>query len=191
MDIFAQENLFDLLVLLLLIAAFVVGYLQGTVRRLLGIASVIVSLVLAAQLSVPLGNYLAQNWGQFPPGYSRMIAFAVLFGIGVISLAVITQLYYERGPFMPRYPLVDPLLGGVLGIVEAMLLIGVLVLVLDSYFATPNLIVSAGEFVFVRDFFGAMDISRTADLYRGTLIPAFFAVLGFFIPEYIRALYPR
>ena len=42
-DIFARENLFDLFVLLLLVAAFVIGYLQGTVRRLLGIASVIVS----------------------------------------------------------------------------------------------------------------------------------------------------
>jgi membrane protein required for colicin V production len=190
-DIIARENLFDLLVLLLLVAAFVVGYLQGTVRRLLGIASVVVSLIIAAQLSIPVGDYLAQNWGQFPPGYSRMIAFAVLFGISVVVFAIITELYYERGPFMPRRPLVDPVLGGFLGLLEGMLLIGVLVLVLDSYYLTPNLIVSAGEFVFVRDFFNAMDVSRTADLYRATLIPAFFALFGFFIPEHLRQLYPR
>jgi uncharacterized membrane protein required for colicin V production len=190
-DIFARENLFDLLVLLLLIAAFVVGYLQGTVRRLLGIASVIVSLIVSAQLSIPVGEYLAQNWGQFPPGYARMVAFAALFALSVIVLAIVTELYYERGPFVPRYPLVDPILGGVLGVIEGILLIGVLVLVLDSYFLTPNLIVSAGEFVFVRDFFNAMDLSRTADIYRSTLFPLFFALIGFFIPEHLRAPYPR
>jgi membrane protein required for colicin V production len=190
-DIFARENLFDLFVLLLLIAAFVVGYLQGTVRRLLGIASAVVSLIVAAQLSVPVGDYLAQNWGQFPPGYSRMIAFAVLFAVLLIALAVVTELYYERGPFMPRRPLVDPILGGILGVIEGAILIGVLILVLDSYYLTPNLNVSTGEFVFVRDFFNAMDLSRTADTYRGTLSPAFFALLGFFIPEHLRALYPR
>ena len=112
-----------------------------------------------------------------------MIAFGALFAVFVIALAVITEHYYERGPFMPRHPLVDPILGGLLGLVEGMLLVGVLTLVLDSYFLTPNLIVDADEYVFVRDLFDAMDLSRTADLFRETLIPAFFAALGFFIPE--------
>ena len=70
-----------------------------------------------------------------------MIAFGALFVVSVIGLAIVTELYYERGPFMPRYPLVDPILGGILGVVEGMLLIGVLILVLDSYFLTPDLIV--------------------------------------------------
>lgn len=191
MDILGRENLFDLLVLLLLVAGFVLGYLQGTIRRLIGIVAAVVSLILASQLSVPVGDWLAQNWAQFPPGYSRMIAFAAIFAISLIVLGIITQVYYERGPLLPRYRLADPLLGGVLGVVEAAMLIGVLVLVLDSYYSTPDLIVSAGEFIFVRDFYNAVDISRAADLYRATLIPGLFALIGFFIPEHLRALYPR
>jgi len=33
-----SQNLFDLLFILLLFAAFVLGFVQGTIRRLLGIA---------------------------------------------------------------------------------------------------------------------------------------------------------
>jgi uncharacterized membrane protein required for colicin V production len=51
---------FDLVIFLALIAMFVVGYFQGVIRRLLGIAAVLFSLVLAAQLRAPLGEYLAK-----------------------------------------------------------------------------------------------------------------------------------
>jgi hypothetical protein len=36
-----------------------------------------------------------------------------------------------------------------------------------------------------------MDLTRTADPFRESLIPPFLAVHGLFIPEYIRALDPR
>ena len=29
------------------------------------------------------------------------------------------EIFYERSPILPRYPLVDPILGGVLGVIEA------------------------------------------------------------------------
>lgn len=191
MDILSRENLFDLLVILLLVAAFIVGYLQGTIRRAIGIAAVIFSLILAAQLRQPVGDYLAVNWSQFPPGYAHMLAFGGLFAISVIILAVVAEIYYERGPFLPRARLADPILGGILGVVQGLFLIGVLILVLDSYFSTPNLIVSPAEFVVIRDFNAAVDLSRTAALFRHDLIPGLFALIGFFIPEDLRALYPR
>ena len=191
MDILEHRNLFDLLVFILLIAAFVMGYLQGTIRRAIGIAAVIFSLILAAQLRAPIGDYLAVNWGQFPPGYARMIAFGAVFGLSVIVLAIVAEIYYERGPFLPRSRLADPLLGGVLGVLQAMIMIGVLILVLDSYFALPNVIPSEGEFVVVRDFYSALDVSRTAALFRHDLIPAFFFLIGLLIPEELRSMYPR
>lgn len=191
MDILSHENLFDLLVILLLVAAFILGFLQGAVRRLLGIVAVVFSLILAAQLRVPLGDYLASNWAQFPPGYTQMLAFGAIFVLSVVVIAILTQVTYERSPLFPRTPLADPLLGGVLGITEAIFLIGGLVMVLDSYFLTPNLILGAGEFVVIRDFQAAVDVSRTAGLYRHDLFPAFFFVLGLLIPENLRSLYPR
>ncbi|MBM4408974.1 MAG: hypothetical protein FJ038_10345 [Chloroflexi bacterium] len=191
MDILSHENLLDLLVILLLVAAFVVGFLQGAVRRLIGIAAATFSLILAAQLRAPLGDYLASNWLQFPPTYPHMLAFGAVFVISVIVIAIITQLYYERGPLLPKTPLADPLLGGLLGMVEAMVLIGGLVLVLDSYFLPSSVIAGAGEFVVIRDLASAVDVSRTAALFRDDLFPAFFFVIGLLIPEELRSLYLR
>lgn len=191
MDILSHENLFDLLVILLMVAAFILGFLQGSVRRLIGIAAAVFSLILAAQMRTPIGDYLAGNWVQFPPGYTHMLAFGAVFIISVIVIAILTQVYYERSPLLPKAPLADPLLGGLLGIVEALFLIGGLIMVLDSYFLTPNLITGAGEFVVIRDFQSAVDVSRTAALFRHDLFPAFFFVIGLLIPEDLRSLYPR
>jgi len=191
LDILSRENLFDLLVFILLLAGFIVGYLQGAVRRLIGIVAVTFSLIVAAHLRSPLGDFLAGNWGQFPPGYSDMLAFGFLFVGMVIVFAIITQVYYERGPLLPRWRYADALLGGLLGVIQALLFIGALILILDSYFATPDLIVNAAEFTWLRDLDNAVGVSRTADLFRGTIWPAVFALIGFFIPEELRRLYPR
>src|SRR6185312_17470675 len=53
---------FDLLIVLALLAMFIVGYAQGVVRRLLGIAAVLFALVLASYLRQPFGAYLANEW---------------------------------------------------------------------------------------------------------------------------------
>jgi uncharacterized membrane protein required for colicin V production len=43
-------NLFDLVIFLSLFAAFLIGFMQGTIRRLLGILSMVFSFFLAANL---------------------------------------------------------------------------------------------------------------------------------------------
>ena len=190
MDLLSRENLFDILVFILLIAGFIVGYLQGAVRRLIGIIAVTFSLIVAGQLREPLGNFLGANWGQFPPEYTDLLAFGFLFVLFVIVFAIIVQVYYERGPLLPRWRYADPLLGGLLGVVQAGLMIGAMILILDSYFQVHD-VVSAAEFTWLRDLHNAIDVSRTADLFRATIWPAVFALLGFFFPEELRNLYPR
>lgn len=187
----SYENLFDLLVLLLLIAAFIVGYLQGTVRRLLGIASILFSLVLAAQIRGPFGDFLIGNWTQFPPAYSRMLGFGVVFVVASIAFTIVIQNFYERSPILPRHRLVDPILGGILGVVEGGVIIGAGILILDSYFRGVGTVVSPTEIFLLRDLDHAMDVSETAKIFRHDLIPDFFLILGALIPEDIRVLFPR
>ena len=64
-------NVVDIVVILYLFGWFVLGYIQGTIRRLLGIASIVFSFFLSTIVSVLLGDFLAQNWKQYPPEYSR------------------------------------------------------------------------------------------------------------------------
>ena len=185
------ENLFDLLLLLLLVTAFMLGYLQGTVRRLLGIASILFSLVVSAQLRAPFGDFLAQNWTQFPSAYSRMIGWGLVFLVLVIAFAIGIQVYYERSKIFPRYPMVDPLVGGIAGVLQGGLLIGVGILILDSYFKGPGLLLNPAEFLILRDINHAMDVSQTARLFRTDLIPFLMFFLGGLMPEEARQLFSR
>lgn len=184
------ENLFDLLVLLLLVTAFIIGYLQGTVRRLLGIASVVFALVLSAQLRGPVGDFLAQNWTQFPSEYSQMIGWGLTFLVLWIAFGIAIQVYYERSKILPRYPWVDPILGGILGVVEGGLLIGIMIMILDSYFRDAGLAVNPSEFLTLRDLDHAIDVSQTAQIYRETFIPTLLFLIGALIPEEVRKLFP-
>ena len=117
-------GLFDWLVIGFSVAMFVLGFAQGVIRRLLGIVSIAFSFLLAAQLRGTLGSFFATNWTQFPTEYSHMIAFAILFAASTIIFALVIQSYYKRAPIFARYPFLDEVLGALLGLVEAMLLIG-------------------------------------------------------------------
>ena len=72
-------NLFDLLMAFAFAVAFILGFIQGTLRRLLGLASILFSFLLAANLRDIVGGFFAQNWHQFVPQYSYMIGFGLVF----------------------------------------------------------------------------------------------------------------
>lgn len=175
---------FDVVAFLFLVGMFILGYYQGLARRIFGIIALVFSLIVAAQLREPLGNYLAQEWTTAPASYSYMVAFGALFLAFGIALSVGIQLVYHSTPLFPRYPVVDELLGGVLGVIEGVFLLVVLLMVTDPYFlsaagASP----APGEFGFVRSVHAFMTDSLTADFLRHSVIANVFAVLGFLFPR--------
>ena len=182
-------NAFDLLVLLILAALFILGFIQGTLRRLLGIGSIIFSFLLAANLRGPLGDFLAPNWSQFPGEYSQMIGFGIVFVAASLAFSLLIQAFYTKTPLFPKYTVVDELLGGLLGIVQGLLLIGAMIVILDSFFRIPGITPQAAELPFLRELFNAYDQSTTADIFRTTLIPAFMTILGPLIPNDLRSAY--
>jgi membrane protein required for colicin V production len=180
----------DLLIVVFFMGFFVLGFAQGTIRRLLGIASILFSFLLAANVAKPLGDFLAANWTQFPPEYSYMVGFGTIFVAGVIAFALVIQGYYQPQPLFQNARFADEIIGGILGLVEAALLFGIALIILDSFFAIPGIPVDPQELPFLRELWGALDGSIFADAFRTVLIPAFFLVFGFFVPENIKASYP-
>ncbi len=185
-----SQNLFDLLFILALFAAFILGWIQGTIRRLLGIASILFSFLLAANVRDPLGQFLAENWTQFPPEYAYMIGFLGVFVIASVAFSIVIQGFYKRQELFANATIVDEILGGILGIVQVLLVFGCLIVILDSFFQVPGVAESPNELPFLRDFFAAYDSSGIGDLYRTALVPAFLAVFGWMLPTEIKALYP-
>jgi uncharacterized membrane protein required for colicin V production len=184
----ASVNVTDVFVFLYLFAFFIVGFAQGSIRRLLGIAAIVFAFFLAAQIQVPLGDYLAGYWRQFPPSYGAMIAFLVLFAIGVVVLSIVIQGSYHRGEVFPRYPIVEEVIGGFFGIFQGFVVLMFVTLILDQFFLTvasndPH------ELPYLRDIWNAINASGTGELLHTVVIPRFVIFCALLLPSTIRVVY--
>jgi len=182
---------FDLLVFVGFFGAFVAGYIQGTIRRLLGMASMAFSFLLAASLKDPVGDFLAVNWTQWPRAYAEMVGFLMIFIAGVVAFTLVIQGTYRKSTLLSEHPVVDEVLGGVLGIAQAALLLLFMTIILDSSFLFRQIPAQDNELPFLRTFWSALDASATGTFLHVTFIPGLLSVLGGFVPESIRALYTR
>jgi uncharacterized membrane protein required for colicin V production len=188
-DFLSSINRFDLLVVLFAFGMFVLGFIQGTIRRVLGLASMLFSFLFAANLRDPLGNYLAANWNEFPDEYAVMLGFGIVFIAATIAFTVVIQGFYHKQALFQKATFADELIGGLLGIVQAFFLVGCVIVILDSFFRIPTIPKTDNEFTWIRSFFDLMNTSAFADLFRTRLIPGFITVFGLLIPSDIQAFY--
>lgn len=182
-------NTVDLLLFLYFIGFFVLGFAQGTIRRLIGIGSILFSFFLASQLYEPLGSFLAANWTQFPKEYSYMIGYLTIFVAASVAFAIVAQGWYKPQPLFHKARFVDELLGGILGVVQAGLILGCLIVILSTFYLIPTIAPDPDEVGFLRELWKALETSQIVDYFQVTLIPLFFSVAGFLIPDSIEALY--
>ena len=184
---------FDLVIVLALIAMFIVGYAQGTVRRLLGIAAIIFSLILGVQLRQPLGEYLSNEWTSIATAYSFMVAFGAVFLATAVTLSIGIQITYRPAPLFKRYPVLDEIVGGLLGVVEGFLILIAILLILDPYYTTPSgrETVGFGEFGLLRTVHEWLDDTVIAGVLRDTVIPGLLALFGFLFPQDVRDTFAR
>ncbi len=189
-DLLSGANLFDLVIFLSLFAAFLVGFMQGTIRRLLGILSMVFSFFLAANLKEPLGDFLGREWEQFPPQYGEMIGFLAVFAAAVIASSLVIQGTYKKVSLFEKYEWLDEILGGALGVFQLGMFLTFLTIILDSYFLI-GLPKDDQELVFLRTFWEALNTSATGDILHQTIIPRVIDIFGLLLPESIENLpYP-
>jgi membrane protein required for colicin V production len=179
----------DLLLVLYFMGFFVLGFAQGTIRRLIGIGSILFSFFFAANLAEPLGEFLGANWTQFPKEYSYMIGFLTVFVAAALAFALVAQGWYKPQPLFEKARFVDEVLGGLLGLVQAGLILGCLTVILGSFFLNRSIIPDPQEISFLRDLWNALESSKIVDVFQETLIPAFFVLTGFLVPSEIVAPY--
>ena len=180
----------DLLIVVYFLGFFVLGFAQGTIRRLLGIGSILFSWFFAVNVADPLGNFLGSNWTQFPREYSYMVGFGTIFMASTIAFALVVQGFYKPQPLFQRARFADEIIGAVLGLVEAGIIFGAVLIILDSFFRIPGVPTNPAELPFLREFWGGLDGTKFADVFRHTVIPDFFLLTGLFVPDRIKAVYP-
>lgn len=179
----------DLIVFFALFAMFILGFIQGIIRRLLGIASILLSLLVAAQLRDPVGSFLAHSWEQYTPEYNYMIAFGTIFLAGSIGAAIALQIFVKSVPIFAKYPLVDEILGGLLGLLQGGLILAAFYLVTDAFFTVSGQQAHGNEFPFVRQIHDALQGSVSADIARTRLVPTLLSFLGGMFPAAVTSVF--
>lgn len=179
---------FDLVIFLALLAMFVVGYAQGVVRRLLGIAAITFALILGAQLRQPLGQYLANEWTTIAAPYSYMVAFGAVFVAAAVTLSIGIQITYRPAPLFTKYPVLDEIVGGLLGVLEGFLILVAILLITDPYYTQEAFSEHGGigEFGLLRSLHDWLDPTLIAAILRDNVIPFLLSILGVLFPLDVR-----
>jgi hypothetical protein len=119
-----------------------------------------------------------------------MVGFLLMFVGLSVMFALITQGFYKPQQLFQKARFADEIIGGILGVVEAAIIFGALLVILDSFFQIPGLPDNPNELPFLREIWTALDPTQTAAIFRDTIIPAFFALTGFLVPDSLEAGYP-
>jgi DNA-3-methyladenine glycosylase len=106
-----------------------------------------------------------------------------------VAGSITIQTFYRKTALFAKATVVDEVIGGILGALQAILLVGALILVLDSYFDLPGVAATRGELGFLRDIYNFYSSSQVVELFRASLIPLFLLLFGWIVPSDLRELF--
>ena len=176
----------DLALVVGLGAAFFLGVMQGAIRRLLGIMSFFLAFIVAANVRDSAGDFLSHNWTQFDLGYNRLLAFGIIFVVASVALSIVIQGFYKRTDISADHPIVDDVVGGLLGLVQGLLLLLMISMIVNSY-VLPQ--ARPGDLWQVRDLQDAVRQSHIMGALRDGVAPVFLRILGVLLPSDVASLY--
>ena len=170
-----------------LVAWFILGVVQGSIRRILGIISTVFSFLLAANLRGFVGDYLADHWHQFPLGYNHLLAFVFLFCVMAVAFSVLIQGFYKRTDIYAAQPIVDDIVGGLLGLLQGFILLTIAVIILGSYTLPQAL---PGDVDQLRRAQDLLIESHIAGAIHDTFVPPIVHILSGLLPSDLVAIFP-
>jgi hypothetical protein len=118
-----------------------------------------------------------------------MLGFGIVFVAATIAFTLIIQGFYHKQDLFQKNRFIDELIGGLLGVVQAFMLVGFVIIILDSFFRIPTIPKFDTEYPWIRGLFDLINDSATAELFRTRLIPGFITVFGLLIPTDVQAFY--
>lgn len=167
------------------------GFRTGFLRRLLGIVFIVVAALAGAYFRYPLGLIAKQAFPDIPPDYANLVGYAIAFPAILVGLHIVEAVFLRR--VVPQHGMsrgLDAGLGAVFGGVEAVLILTIVVVVVDTYFGTKARLAANVPPGLLKEFTQALNGSETVKLLRGTTVPVTLAVLGPLLPKDLSVLLP-
>jgi uncharacterized membrane protein required for colicin V production len=177
----------DLVIAVLLLAGFLVGFFEGSPRALLAFGGWFLTFIAASHLREPLGSYLATNGTPYAEGFPAMLAFGGSFIVIFVLVIIGITFTYKDTKHMTRFSLADEFVGGVLGALVVLLLVTTAVIVLDSFYTRGGQ-GGTGTVAWIDQTARALDGSGIANALRSSLIPGLGAIMDPLLPSPVRAV---
>jgi uncharacterized membrane protein required for colicin V production len=177
----------DLFLLIGLGVFFFLGFLQGAIRRLLGIASIVIAFLIAGNMRDPAGDFLSNNWHQFSNDYNKLLAFVIVFAVVAVAATILIQGFYKRTDISAEHPIVDDIVGGLLGLLQGFVLLLFIVIILSSFPLPPA---KPGDVSQLRDAQELLNQSHIGGWIRDTIAPIAVHMVGPLLPSDLAALFP-
>jgi uncharacterized membrane protein required for colicin V production len=181
----------DIILLLIIAGAFLIGFFWGVIRGLIALAAWFVVFILSAHVSLPVGDYLTTQWTQYGGPYDHMLAWLLSFGVGfAITLALIV-IGTRGSQDLSRYPLLDDLIGGLLGVAIAVLVIAAVIAILQSFYGSGPPAGTAQGAQWSSDLYRALIDSTIGGRIADSLVPVLMSLLAPLLPATINSAFDR
>ena len=147
--------------------------------------------MLGAYLRTPIGALLHGIFPTVPEPYLEMVGYSIAVTVLTFAAHIVT------GPFLSKVAVngvskeADRALGAVLGGVEAILILSIAIVILDTYFGPNGRLGGDPGLGIFKQLAVALDDSTTADILRQTTVPFVLAVLGSAAPQGRHVTDPR
>lgn len=112
-------NYIDYVIFGVLVVAFILGFKDGLIRKLIGLAGIIIGIILAVKFSGWLGSLLAPIFDN-EIYFARIAAGFIIFILIIILAAVIKRIVH---PHDKVNKMVNQVLGGVTGILQVLFIL--------------------------------------------------------------------
>jgi uncharacterized membrane protein required for colicin V production len=181
----------DLVLLAFIGGMALAGWRSGFLRRLIGLAFMVVSFVAGAYLRVPAGAIVHGVLPKIPEPYAELVGYSVAFPVVLVVLNLFAKPILSRVPQHGLSRATDKALGGVLGFVEAVLIASAGIVILHAFSTSgsglPSTFVETG---FLKDIRTQVDTSTIGGILEQTTVPIVLLLLGPLLPKDIRDVVP-
>lgn len=179
-------NSTDILLVLIIGGAALVGFFWGVLRMLVLLAGWFVAFIAAAYLADPLGRYLAAQWTGLGTAFNYTAAFGIVYVVGLVVAVTVVQLAMRGTPDISRWALLDDVVGAVIGAAVAVLGIAGLMIVLNTFYGSSAPGGSPGPEWTQSIYRGISESLIGGDIER-TLIPMLGTLLGPILPAAVHS----
>jgi uncharacterized membrane protein required for colicin V production len=173
----------DLALLAFISGLAIAGFRSGFLRRLIGLAFMVVSFVVGAYLRAPAGAIVHSFLPKIPQAYAEMVGYSVAFGGLVVVLNLFAKPILARIPNRGVSRVTDQALGAALGLAEAVLLASAAIVILHTYSDIGSGLPGFTETGLLHDLRLAVDDSTIGGILEKTTVPIVLLLLGPFLPK--------